>query len=190
MKKLALLLSILAVFAACRQREQAATTTTATTTTAAAGTTAAAPEATATGTDIGSVMPEYSATGLDGSKFDLAAKRNSVVLLNIWATWCAPCREEIPELQLLHAKYQPKGFEVIGVSVDESGVDSVKQFVNEYSMTYPVVLDPEGRLPGMFQTSMLPTSVLLDRTGRIVWKRIGAITSNDTELVQSIEKAL
>ena len=189
MKTLGLLLSLLVVFAACRQREQAVTATTATTTTASQ-TAAAPPEATTTGTDIGSVMPEYSATWLDGSKFDLASKRRSVVLLNIWATWCGPCRYEIPELQALHAKYQPKGFEVIGVSVDESGADSVKQFVDEQKMTYPVALDPDGRLPAMLQTSMLPTSVLLDRTGRIVWKRIGAIPANDAELLRAIEQAL
>jgi len=189
MKNLALLLSLLVLFAACRQREQAATTTT-TTAPAARGTTSTAAQATTTGTDIGSVMPEYSTMWLDGSKFDLASKRNKVVLLNIWATWCGPCRYEIPELQSLHAKYQPKGFEVIGVSVDESGVESVKQFVNEQKMTYPVALDADGKLLAILQTSVLPTSVLLDRNGRIVWKKYQAILPNDQELVQAIEKAL
>jgi len=189
-KNLALLLSFLVVFAACRQREQAVTTTTATKPVTRGTPAGSAPPATTTGTDIGSVMPEYSALWLDGSKFDLASKRDKVVLLNLWATWCGPCRYEIPELQTLHAKYQPKGFEVIGVSVDESGADSVKQFVAEQKMTYPVALDPEGKLAGILQTSVLPTSILLDRNGRIVWKHYAAIMPDDKELVQAIEKAL
>ncbi|MDQ3280980.1 MAG: TlpA family protein disulfide reductase [Acidobacteriota bacterium] len=144
----------------------------------------------ATGSDVGSIMPEYAAMWLDGSKFDLASKRDKVVLLNVWATWCGPCRYEIPELQAIHNKYAPKGFEVIGVSVDESGVEPVKQFVDQQKMTYPVALDAEGKLANMLQTSVLPTSVILDRSGKIVWKKFGAIMPNDPELTKAIEAAL
>ena len=128
---------------------------------------------------------------LDGSKFDLASKRDKVVLLNLWATWCGPCRYEIPELQTIHAKYAPKGFEVIGVSVDESGVESVRDFIKEQKkMTYPVVVDADGKITNILETSVLPTSVLLDRTGKIVWKKYGAIMEGDPELKQAIEKTL
>src|SRR5215212_8838468 len=101
MRNLALLLSLLLAFAACKRREQSA----ATSKPPARGTTTAAQ--TATGTDVGSAMPEYSAMWLDGSKFDLASKRDKVLLLNVWATWCGPCRIEIPELQALHNKLAP-----------------------------------------------------------------------------------
>jgi thiol-disulfide isomerase/thioredoxin len=146
-------------------------------------------EATA-GTDVGSAMPEYAAMWLDGSKFDLASKRDKVVLLNVWATWCGPCRYEIPELQALHNRYAPRGFEVIGVSVDESGVESVKQFIDQQKMTYPVALDAEGKLANILQTAVLPTSVIVDRSGKIVWKKFGAIMPNDAELTKAIESAL
>jgi thiol-disulfide isomerase/thioredoxin len=154
---------------------------------------APAPASTVTappGTDVGATMPEYSAMWLDGSKFELAGKRDKVVLLNVWATWCGPCRFEIPELEALHAKYSAKGFEVIGVSVDESGVEPVKQFVEENKMTYPVALDPEGKLAALLQTSVLPTSVLIDRKGKILWKEYELIPPNDEELIRAIEKAL
>jgi thiol-disulfide isomerase/thioredoxin len=151
---------------------------------------AAATATAPTGVDVGQMMPEYSATWLDGSKFDLAAKRDKVVLLNVWATWCGPCRFEIPELETLHKKYGPKGFEVIGVSVDEGTPDAVKEFVAEQKMTYPVALDPEGKLAALLQVSVLPTSVLLDRTGKIVWKRTGIITPDDAELAAALEKTL
>src|SRR6185295_8032709 len=143
---------------------------------------AAGAAANAAGTDVGSTMPEYGAMWLDGSKFELAGKRDKVVLLNVWATWCGPCRFEIPELQALHDRYAPKGFEVIGVSVDESGTESVRQFVDEQKMRYPVAVDPEGKLATLLHTDVLPTSVLLDRNGRIVWKKYQAIAPNDPEL--------
>ena len=149
-----------------------------------------APASTGTGTDVGAMMPEYSATGLDGSKFEIESRRGKVVLLNLWATWCGPCRFEIPELQQIHDRYAPKNFEVVGVSVDESGIESVRDFVKEHSMTYPVVVDAEGKLANVFQTSVLPTSVVIDRSGRIVWKKFGAIMPDDQELKAAIEKAL
>ena len=160
------------------QDTQTASATPATTTTAP------------TGTEVGSIMPEYSAMWLDGSKFELEKHRGKVVLLNLWATWCGPCRFEIPELQAIHDKYKAKGFEVIGVSVDESGVEPVRDFVKEHEMTYPVVLDAEGKLANVFQTSVLPTSVILDRSGKIVWKKYGAVMPGDQELVKALESAL
>lgn len=146
--------------------------------------------ATTTGTEVGSSMPEYSAMNLDGTKFDLAGRRGKVVLLNVWATWCGPCRFEIPELQRIHDAYTARGFEVVGVSVDESGIESVRQFVDEQKMRYPVALDPQGQLANLLQTSVLPTSVLVDRGGKIVWKKYGAILENDQELDEAIQKAL
>jgi cytochrome c biogenesis protein CcmG, thiol:disulfide interchange protein DsbE len=144
----------------------------------------------AAGTDVGATMPDYSALGLDGSKFEIQSRRGKVVLLNLWATWCGPCRFEIPELQTIHNRYAARNFEVVGVSVDESGIDAVKDFVKEHSMTYPVVVDAEGKLANVFQTSVLPTSVVIDRNGKIVWKKFGAIMPDDPELKKAIESAL
>jgi thiol-disulfide isomerase/thioredoxin len=176
------LLLVLAV--SCRRDEQPAAYST------NRGAGKPAPAATTTGTEVGSILPEYSAMWLDGSKFDLETRRDKVVLLNVWATWCGPCVYEIPELQALHDKYAARKFEVIGVSVDESGVEPVQQFVKEHKMKYPVALDPAGNLANMLQTSVLPTTVLLDREGKIVWKRLGAIMPNDVELAKAIEAAL
>jgi thiol-disulfide isomerase/thioredoxin len=189
MKKIAVAgLSLLVlIVASCKRSEQPVSRThgfgTDTQTTASAAT------ATAPGTGV--PLGEYTALNLDGSKFDIAAKRDKVVLLNVWATWCGPCRFEIPELQKLHESYANRGVEVIGVSVDESGADSVKSFVAEQSkMTYPIVLDAEGKIANMLQTSVLPTTILVDRKGNIVWKKYGAIESGDTTLTKAIEAAL
>jgi thiol-disulfide isomerase/thioredoxin len=188
MKTLAVVLLAAAVsLSGCRKSEQAVTTTQPAGTSAPATT---ASESQPPGTDVGAPMPEYSAMWLDGSKFELASKRDKVVLLNVWATWCGPCRYEIPELQAIHDRFAPQGFEVIGVSVDESGIEAVRQFVTEQKMTYPVALDAEGKLANILQTSVLPTSVIVDRSGRIVWKKYGLIEKGDQELESAIQKAL
>jgi cytochrome c biogenesis protein CcmG/thiol:disulfide interchange protein DsbE len=155
-----------------------------------AGKADARPVQTAAGTEAGAMMPEYSAMNLDGTRFELASRRDRIVLLNVWATWCGPCRYEIPELQRIHDAYGKRGFEVVGVSVDEGEAESVRQFVAENKMTYPVVLDPQGKLANVLETSVLPTSVLIGRDGRILWKKVGAILEGDEELKNAIEKAL
>jgi len=195
MKKTAALLFALSLVAvaSCKRGEQPASSgfATDTATTQASGTAQAATEPGTTTQGTGTVMPEYTALNLDGSKFDLASKRDKVVLINVWATWCVPCRYEIPELQALHEQYTPRGFEVIGVSVDESGPEALKSFIAEQKkMTYPVVLDAEGKIANMLQTSVLPTSILVDRKGNIVWKKFGLVESKDEQLKQAIEAAL
>ena len=189
MKRTVVFLLVLLAVVSCKRGEQPVTQTGTTT----SAPTQPAPTATSTAaqTEVGTPMPEYAALNLDGSKFDLAAKRDKVVLLNVWATWCGPCIYEIPELQKLHDQYAPRGLEVIGVSVDESGAESVRSFVAEQKkMAYPIVLDAEGKIANLLQTTVLPTSVLVDHKGRIVWKKYGAIMEGDEELKKAIEAAL
>ena len=138
--------------------------------------------------DVGDVMPPYSAESLEGKSFNLASDKGSVVLVNVWATWCAPCRYEIPELQAMHQKYAGRGFKVIGVSVDNTGVGDVKQFVADNKMTYPILLDPDARVAKVLGTTVLPTSVIIGRDGRIVWRKIGAVMPNEISSVESVVK--
>ena len=139
---------------------------------------------------VGAKMPEYTAALLDGGKFDVAAERGTVVLINVWATWCGPCRYEIPALEKLHKKYESRGFKVVGVSIDEGSREPVKAFVADHSMQYPIAHDPDGKVATMFQTEVIPTSVLIDRNGKIVWEKRGAIEENEEPLTKAIEAAL
>src|SRR5437764_8181258 len=93
-------------------------------------------------TNVGDVMPAYTAKTLDGAAYDLGSEKGSVVLVNVWATWCGPCRFEIPELQKMHDEFGKRGFKVVGVSVDEGDAKDVRQFAAEQKMTYPIVVDP------------------------------------------------
>jgi len=139
---------------------------------------------------FGPPMPAYKAKWLDGKPFDVAAEKGNVILLNVWATWCGPCRFEIPELAKLHAKYASRGFKVIGVSLDEGGAADVKPFVADQKIAYPIVVDPEGKLATLLNTTVIPTSIVVDKTGNIVWKHFGIVDTNDAKLTQSLEAAL
>ena len=141
-------------------------------------------------TGVGDAMPAYAAKLLDGAAYDLASDKGKVVLVNVWATWCGPCRFEIPELQKLHDQYGARGFKVVGISVDEGDAAEVKQFAQAQKMSYPVVVDPEGKIANLLQTTVLPTSVLLDRNGKIVWRQVGAIPEHDPKLAAAIDAAL
>jgi thiol-disulfide isomerase/thioredoxin len=152
---------------------------------------AAAPAEPVDPTAVGSAMPDFSAKLLDGKTFDVKEHRGKVVLLNLWATWCGPCRAEIPELLALSSKHAVNGLEIVGVSLDDASAESaVRDFAKEQKISYPIALDPDGKLANDFRTSVIPTTVLVDRAGTIRWRRIGAIEKNDKELDSAIAKAI
>ena len=141
--------------------------------------------------EIGVAAPSYSAVSMNGDSVSLAAQRGKVVLLNIWATWCHPCRSEIPELRAIHATYQQRGLELIGVSVDTDGNDdTIRQFMKEFQMTFPIWRDPEERISTKFLTVGVPSTFLIDRQGILRWRKTGPIAPNDSSLKSAIQRAL
>src|SRR5258706_4411408 len=95
---------------------------------------------TVVGVEVGNIMPTYEGKWLDGKPFDLAAERGHVVFLNVWATWCGPCRSEMPYLQSMQDLYAARGLKVIGVSVDEGGTAGVSAFLAAQKIHYPSVI--------------------------------------------------
>jgi peroxiredoxin len=141
--------------------------------------------------DLGLPAPAYRAVSLAGDSVSLSQLRDKVVLLNVWATWCHPCREEIPELRELHKRYTGRGLELVGVSVDAEGNDEgIRQFMTEFDMKYPVWLDPDERVSTQFLVIGVPATFLIDRAGVLRWKKTGPIQPNDTTLTSAIERAL
>ncbi len=141
--------------------------------------------------EIGAPTPSYSTMSLEGDSVSLDALRGRVVLLNVWATWCPPCRTEIPELQAIHTRYQPRGLELVGVSVDAAGSEgAIREFMKDFAMTFPVWLDPAERVSARFLVVGVPATFLIDRDGILRWRRIGPVMRGDTSLVSAIERAL
>jgi thiol-disulfide isomerase/thioredoxin len=141
--------------------------------------------------DIGRRVPTYATLSLDGDSVSLSKERGKVVLLNIWATWCHPCRTEIPELRALHAQYGGKGLDVVGVSIDAEGTDeSIRGFMRDYEITYPIWRDADERVSSLFKPMGVPATYLIDKLGVLRWQKTGPIAPNDTALTAAIERAL
>jgi thiol-disulfide isomerase/thioredoxin len=116
--------------------------------------------------------PEFKLTGLDGKTVSLAGARGKVVLLNFWATWCGPCRTEVPDLVELQTKYKDR-LQVIGLVIDDTDEEAIRNFAKKFSINYPIALatsDMSFRFGGV---PALPTSFIIDPQGRVVQKHIG-----------------
>ncbi|MFW5947932.1 MAG: TlpA family protein disulfide reductase [Gemmatimonadota bacterium] len=127
--------------------------------------------------------PALALPRIDGGTTRLASLRGRPVVVNIWATWCTPCVREMPSLQRVYERYRDEGLEIVAVAVDiepgERRADGriagvVSAFVEEHGLTFPVVVDPSGTTEQEFGTEYLPTTVLIDRQGRIRVREIGA----------------
>jgi cytochrome c biogenesis protein CcmG/thiol:disulfide interchange protein DsbE len=123
----------------------------------------------------GHLHPSFNATKLDGTAITDSTLRGHVVLVNFWATWCLPCRAEMPLLQAMAQRHKEAGFVVLGLSADRSGPQTVTEFLVKRGITYPVAIvgrDVETAFGGV---QGYPTSVLLDRTGQVRYKVLGPL---------------
>jgi cytochrome c biogenesis protein CcmG/thiol:disulfide interchange protein DsbE len=119
-------------------------------------------------------MADLAFPQLNGGSWRLSDHRGQVVLINYWASWCAPCRQETPGLIDLARDYRYKGLSIVGVSMDEGGKRAVESFLTEFHLPYPVLM-PDLASPAAPAIDALPTSVLVDRSGRAAKSYIGAV---------------
>jgi peroxiredoxin len=136
------------------------------------------------------LAPDFAAPDLAGQAVRLSAYRGQVVLVNLWATWCPPCREEMPSMEELHQRLKDRGFVLLAVSQDEGGIDGVKQFVEQMKLTFRVLVDPDGDVGRKFGVWGYPESFLVDRDGQIVERVIGPRDWSAPEQIASIEALL
>jgi peroxiredoxin len=139
----------------------------------------------------GAQAPDYSARSLDGERAALSSLRGEVVLLNVWASWCEPCRHELGELTELHARHGGKGLRVVAVSVDGRDRDeALRAYLARRKLLFTVWRDAADQASSAFGVATLPASFLIDRRGRVVWSKSGALTARDAELLRALEAAL
>jgi thiol-disulfide isomerase/thioredoxin len=132
------------------------------------------------GVSQGSYALDFTLEALDGSEASLSDYAGSVVLVNFWATWCPPCRDEIPHFEEAYQAYQDEGLVVLGVNYQESAAE-VEPFVQGFGVTYPILLDESGMLAKEYRAVGLPTSVLVDRDGVIQVRHSGYLSEGQLE---------
>lgn len=146
----------------------------------------------------GKLAPDFTLNDLSGKKVSLADFKGKAVLLNFWATWCAPCKVEIPWFLKLREQYAGQGFEIVGVSSDDLDKDDkaklfeqkaeIAKFVEQQKMTYPVLIDGDTISHPYGGVDSLPTSFFIDRQGTVVAQTVGLVPRDEIEA--DIRKAL
>lgn len=138
---------------------------------------------------LGAQAPSFTATDLSGNLTSLEDYGGKVILLNIWATWCPPCIEELPSMQRLYEVFEGEDFEIVAVSVDASlgrpdaaGMigGNVAEFVQRFGLTFPILHDPDGRIQSIYRTTAVPESFLIGRDG-VIYRKVTGPTEWDHE---------
>jgi cytochrome c biogenesis protein CcmG/thiol:disulfide interchange protein DsbE len=137
---------------------------------------------------VSSKAPDFSLPELGGASFRLSDTKGKVVILDFFATWCPPCRMEVPHFQALYDQYKDKGLVVVGVALDQGGVADVKPFVKQNKVTYPVVIGDQNVAAMYGGIRGIPTTFIIDRQGNIVEKLVGY--RDKSEFEKAIQKLL
>lgn len=136
----------------------------------------------------GAVAPDFTLKTLDGKDVQLSSLRGKAVLLNFWATWCEPCKIEMPWLVDLQKKYRPQGLEIVGVAMDDSGEKTIADFAHKMQVNYTVLVGSEKVAQMYGGLDGLPTSFFLGRDGKVVDTALGLVSESTIE--DAIKKSL
>jgi peroxiredoxin len=132
------------------------------------------------GLEAGQLAPDFILQFSDGKKTRLSDWQGQPVVLNFWATWCAPCKEEMPEFVAAYERYRDDGLVILGVNAQESAGQAAG-FMRQYAMTFPVALDARGDVQQLYNVRGLPTTVFIDREGRVTERWAGLLNERMLE---------
>ena len=110
--------------------------------------------------------PDFTLKSLEGENLRLKEYRGQVVLINFWASWCGPCREEMPLLEQIHQRYEPLGFTLLGVNVEENSNDAVS-WLKDRPVSFPILFDPDNGVSKLYDVVAMPSTVIVDRQGNV-----------------------
>jgi len=192
LKITALVLTVAALsvaFAGCGASEEAEETSVEATKAVAETATMPAHTATGVGTDPGQTPPEFVLPDLDGNDVTLADYKGKVVVLDLWATWCPPCRKEIPFLVSLYEQYKDQGLVVVGVGLDQGGASVIAPFVEDNQVTYPILVGDQS-ISQSYKVSGIPMTLMIDRDGLVASKDVGFAPTMEGEMRARVEELL
>lgn len=133
---------------------------------------------------------DFTLKDLTGKGVTLSEKKGKIIVLNFWATWCPPCREEMPSMEKLHNKFKGKDFEIIAVAMDPKGEKTVRPFIEEQGFTFTVLLDEKGNVSDMYRAYAVPMTFILGRDGMVIDKIVGAADWFSEESQKYIEELI
>ena len=133
--------------------------------------------------------PEFTLKSLRDKNLSLREYRGQVVMINFWATWCGPCRQEMPALNALYEKYRHAGFVLLGVNVDSETANAV-QMASKLKATYPILFDTDKQASVLYHVSVMPTTVLIDRDGKVRYIQKGYVAGIENKYQTQIRELL
>jgi len=137
---------------------------------------------------IGKPAPDFSLPALGGTKVSLSESRGKAVLLNFWATWCPPCKDEMPSMEKVYREQNGK-LEILAVSIDK-GTREVEAFKKEHNLSFLILLDPDNLVAALYELSFVPTTYLIDRAGNVVYRETQYRDWTDPESRKLLDKIL
>ena len=135
--------------------------------------------------DEAPAAPDFSLLDMDGTVYRLSAYRGQIVVVNFWATWCPPCREEMPSMQRAWEQLRPDGIVMLGINVGEDA-DTIFQFTADYPVDFPLPMDIDSAVTGQWPVRGLPTTFVVDPAGRLVYQAIGSREWDDPALLSQV----
>ena len=145
---------------------------------------------TAEAANVGAPAPDFVLAARDGSKVRLADLRGDVVMINLWATWCGPCRQEMPLLSQLQTKYEPLGFKLLGINVEPDS-QAALAWLKDVSVTFPILFDTSSVVAGKFGVEGMPSTVFVDRAGNVRYVHRGYKPGDESryaDMIRSLVK--
>lgn len=139
--------------------------------------------------DVGTAPPDIGLTALDGTRVSLATLRGKVVVVDFWASWCAPCKQEMPVLESLYKRFKQRGLVVVGVSVDNERANA-ERFIQGVRVSFPIVHDAEHSVADRYHPPKMPTSYVIDRAGKVRYVHAGYRAEDARKLEQEITSLL
>ena len=140
--------------------------------------------------EVGFKAPAFTVRNLKGHRVQLVDYRGKVVILNLWATWCGPCRVEMPGMENLYRRYRSEGLEILAVSLDKGSSDKVQAFADEYQLSFPVLLDKDGQVERRYNSITIPTTYVIDKKGMVVAEVDGAKNWESEQTFEALEYLL